>query len=216
MSEVAVRVIVADADHGSRADLVRTLNADRRITVVAEVAEVAELFAPRGAVDVIVLEARLPDRDGTRSLHALCGRPDCPPVAILADFDLDDHVIAAIQAGARAFLLKDASQESLIRAVLDVAAGGAVADPRIMARWLPRLRAVGRQPREAGLVLGLSLRERQVLQLLADGWPNAAIGARLGLTEATVKSYVSTVLTKLGVTNRVQAALLAHRLSTSD
>lgn len=210
------RVIVADGDHGTRAEVVRSLEADARVAVVAEIPTMAGLTAAPGGVDVILLDARLPDPEGEHSLRALCGRTDTPPVAVLADFDLDEQVMTALQAGAQAYLLRDTAGESLVRAVLDVAAGGAVTDPRILARWLPRLRAFGRQPREAGLVLGLSLRERQVLQLLSDGWPNAAIGARLGLTEATVKSYVSTVLTKLGVTNRVQAALLAHRLSFSD
>jgi DNA-binding NarL/FixJ family response regulator len=209
-------VIVADCDQSAHTELVKILTTDARIAVVAEPADAATLFAvlTRIDADVVLVESRIPASGGEHTLDALCAHPTGLPVALIADFDLDDHVTAALRAGVRAYLLKDAPPETLVRAVLDVAAGGAVADPRMLARWLPRLRA-GCLTVETGRLMGLSLRERQVLQLLADGYPNAAIGARLGLTEATVKSYVSTVLAKLNVTNRVQAALLAHRVAAT-
>lgn len=100
----------------------------------------------------------------------------------------------------------------LVRAVLDLASGGAVLDPRITARLLPQLRTAGGALRQRAVLDALSARERQVLGLLAGGRPNAEIAVELGLTEATVKSYVSTLLNKLGVQNRVQAALLAQKV----
>jgi DNA-binding NarL/FixJ family response regulator len=154
----------------------------------------------------------MPGMDGLTALKELLTWPDPPALAVLTTFDLDDYVATALELGAQGFLLKDAEPEALVRAVLDLAAGGAVLDPRITARLLPKLRAT--RLRENRQLDGLSARERQVLELLASGRPNSAIAASLGLSEATVKSYVSTVLTKLGVENRVQAALVAHRVGT--
>jgi DNA-binding NarL/FixJ family response regulator len=127
---------------------------------------------------------------------------------VLTTFDLDEYVTEALRIGVQGFLLKDAEPDALIRAVLDLAAGGAVLDPRITARLLPRLvpEPAPTPPRPADL----TLRETQVLRLLADGESNATIGCRLGLAEATVKKYVSALLVKLGTENRVQAALLAQ------
>jgi DNA-binding NarL/FixJ family response regulator len=162
---------------------------------------------------VALVDVQMPGTDGLTALRDMLTCPDAPAAAVLTTFDLDDYVADALRFGANGFLLKDAEPEALVRAVHDLAAGGAVLDPRITARLLPRLRTAGGSAREAGLVRALSAREGQVLRLLADGRSNADIGSRLGLTEATVKSYVSTVLTKLGAENRVQAALIAQRVS---
>jgi DNA-binding NarL/FixJ family response regulator len=130
---------------------------------------------------------------------------------VLTTFDLDGYISEALRIGVQGFLLKDAEPAALIRAVLDLAAGGAVLDPRITARLLPRLVAGGPE-RVPPRLDELTLRERQVLSLIAAGHSNAAIGESLGLAEATVKKYVSAVLAKLGAHNRVQAALLAQGL----
>jgi DNA-binding NarL/FixJ family response regulator len=130
---------------------------------------------------------------------------------VLTTFDLDGYISEALRIGVQGFLLKDAEPSALIRAVLDLAAGGAVLDPRITARLLPRLVAGGPE-RVPPSLDELTLRERQVLGLIAAGHSNAAIGDSLGLAEATVKKYVSAVLAKLGAQNRVQAALLAQGL----
>jgi DNA-binding NarL/FixJ family response regulator len=143
-------------------------------------------------------------------VSALRGLAGGPPVAVLAASAVDDDVTRAIDLGAAGFLLADAEPESLVRAVLDLAAGGAVFDPRVAAALLPRLRSNALPDNE--LLRGLSTRERQVLDLLAGGRSNGAIAAELGLTEATVKSHVSTLLGKLGVRNRVQAALIVQQI----
>jgi DNA-binding NarL/FixJ family response regulator len=187
------------------------LETDDRIRVVAEASDGAELLdvVTTTHPDVVLVDVQMPGVNGLEALRLLHELADPPAVAVLTTFDLDDYVATALDMGAQGFLLKDAEPDALIRAVLDLAAGGAVLDPRITARLLPRLRGSGL--RENHQLAGLTARERQVLDLVAAGQPNAAIAHNLGLTEATVKSYVSTLLTKLGVENRVQAALVAQR-----
>lgn len=209
----AVRVVIADDERLLRGALGVLLQADGRIEVVGEAADGAQAIDAVRAhqPDVLLLDVQMPGMGGLDALAEVLALPDPPATAILTTFDLDDYVATALDLGAHGFLLKDADPEILVRAVLDLASGGAVIDPRITARLLPRLRAAGGQLHQRAMVDTLSARERQVLQLLADGQPNAAIATELGLTEATVKSYVSALLTKLGVQNRVQAALLAQR-----
>ena len=206
-----VRLVLADDEPLLRRGLKVLLETDERIRVVAEASDGGELLdvVSRVHPDVVLVDVQMPDVDGLEALRRLRDLPDPPVIAVLTTFDLDDYVATALDLGAQGFLLKDAEPDALIRAVLDLAAGGAVLDPRITARLLPRLRGSGL--RENHQVAGLTGRERQVLALLADGQPNAVIAVNLGLTEATVKSYVSALLTKLGVDNRVQAALVAQR-----
>jgi DNA-binding NarL/FixJ family response regulator len=152
--------------------------------------------------------------DGLTVVRQLLALPVPPVIAVLGTTEADEVVLAALDLGAQGFLLSDAEPESLVRAVLDLAGGGVVLDPRLAARLLPRLRSAGPTPPQTQSLQSLSTRERQVLDLLAGGRSNQAIATELGLTEATVKSYVSTLLTKLGVRNRVQAALIVQRQST--
>src|SRR5689334_2397562 len=147
----------------------------------------------------------MPGVDGLEAVRRLRTWATPPAIAVLTTFDLDDYVATALDLGAQGFLLKDAEPDALVRAVLDLAAGGAVLDPRITARLLPRLAAGSARPGPSRLD-GLTPRELQVLRRLAAGDSNAAIGERLGLAEATVKKYVSALLIKLGAENRVQAA----------
>ncbi|MGW5054726.1 response regulator [Actinokineospora sp. NPDC004072] len=209
-ADTPIRVVLADDEPLLRHGLRVLLTADGRVDVVAEAGDGAEAVAAvrHHRPDVLLLDVQMPVVDGLTALRELS---DVPVItAILTTFDLDDYVARALELGAAGFLLKDAEPDVLIRAVLDLAAGGAVLDPRITARLLPRLRSAGLSLRRSQALTALSARERQVLDQLADGRANATIAESLGLTEATVKSYVSQVLTKLGVHNRVQAALLLH------
>ncbi|RKT53541.1 response regulator [Saccharothrix australiensis] len=210
---VPVRLVLADDEALLRRGLRVLLEADGRVRVVAEAADGAALLEAvrRQRPDVALVDVQMPGMDGLSALRALLAWTDPPAVAVLTTFDLDDYVATALELGAQGFLLKDAEPEALVRAVVDLAAGGAVLDPRITARLLPRLRAAGRL-RENPQLNTLSAREKQVLARIANGQSNSTIAAGLGLSEATVKSYVSTVLTKLGVENRVQAALVAHQV----
>jgi DNA-binding NarL/FixJ family response regulator len=211
--DVPVRLVLADDEPLLRRGLRVLLEADGRVQVVGEAADGAALLDVVRAVKpaVALVDVQMPGMDGLSALRELLTWPDPPAVAVLTTFDLDDYVATALDLGAQGFLLKDAEPDALVRAVVDLAAGGAVLDPRITARLLPRLRGAGRL-RDNPQLTSLSARERQVLELLASGQPNGAIATALGLSEATVKSYVSTVLTKLGVDNRVQAALVAHQV----
>jgi DNA-binding NarL/FixJ family response regulator len=208
-----VRLVIADDEPLLLAGLGILLKADGRIDVVAEASDgLAAINAVREhEPDVLLLDVQMPVLSGLDALAEVLALPHPPATAILTTFDLDDYVATALDLGAHGFLLKDAEPERLVQAVLDLAAGGAVLDPRITARLLPQLRVAGGQRQQRAILDTLSARERQVLALLAVGRPNAEIATELGLTEATVKSYVSTLLTKLGVQNRVQAALLAQR-----
>ncbi|GAA3432855.1 LuxR C-terminal-related transcriptional regulator [Kutzneria kofuensis] len=197
-----VRVVLAEDDAALRAGLRLLLEAGGRVEVVAEVDPGPKLPA--------VVRAQWPDVVLVSDVSALRGLDGGPPVAVLAASAVDDAVNRAIDLGAQGFLLADAEPESLVRAVLDLAAGGAVFDPRVAAALLPRLR--GNAMPDNDLLRGLSTRERQVLDLIAGGRSNAAIATELGLTEATVKSYVSALLGKLGVRNRVQAALILRQM----
>lgn len=210
VGQVAVRVVLADDEALLRRGLKVLLEADGRVEVVGEAADGAELVevALAHLPDVVLVDVQMPGVDGLEAVRRLRTWATPPAIAVLTTFDLNDYVATALDLGAQGFLLKDAEPDTLVRAVVDLAAGGAVLDPRITARLLPRLRGF-RANRQLDK---LSARERQVLELVAGGRSNHAIAEALCLSEATVKSYVSTVLTKLGVENRVQAALVAHQV----
>lgn len=211
--DVPVRLVLADDEPLLRRGLRVLLEADGRVEVVGEAADGAALLdaVRRHRPDVALVDVQMPGMDGLSALRALLAWSNPPAVAVLTTFDLDDYVTTALDLGAQGFLLKDSEPDALIRAVVDLASGGAVLDPRITARLLPKLRGAGRL-RDNPHLNTLSARERQVLALIANGQSNNTIAGELGLSEATVKSYVSTVLTKLGVENRVQAALVAHQV----
>ena len=212
-----IRVVLADDEPMLRRGLRVLLESGGAIRVVAEAEDGDRLVSAVRAhrPDVALVDVQMPGKDGLAALREVAGLPRAPVSAVLTTFDLDDYVAEALRLGAHGFLLKDAEPAALVRAVQDLAAGGAVLDPRIAVRLLPKFRSLSDSAHEVRLVRGLSARERQVLELLGDGRSNAHIGERLGLTEATVKSYVSTVLSKLGAENRVQAALIAQRVSGS-
>lgn len=208
---------MADDEELVRHGLRSVLESEPDIRVVGTAANGAELVELLSTTpcDVVLIDVRMPGTDGLTALRRLAGSsggPGQPATAVLTTFDLDDYVNDALDAGAMGFLLKDASPDFLRRAVHDLAAGGAVLDPRIVARLLPRLRGSGGGAGVDRVLAALSQRESQVLRLIGAGASNAEIAAQLQIAESTVKGYVSAVLTKLGAANRVQAALLAKRL----
>ena len=209
-----IKVMLADDEDLVRSGLRMILGSAGDIEVVAEcddghlVADLARQHRPH----VVLLDIRMRSSDGLMALRRLRSIPDPPRIAMLTTFDVDEYVSEALRLGASGFLLKDTEPEQLVRAVRDLAVGGAVLDPGVAARVLTAV-ADGERAAEPArrLLASLSEREREVLVLIGQGMSNAEIGGTLHLSEATVKGYVSSVLGKIGAVNRVQAALVAFR-----
>ncbi|GHB16558.1 DNA-binding response regulator [Streptomyces chryseus] len=210
-----IRVVIADDEPLIRAGIRMILTSDRAIEVVAEAAngreavELARLHAP----DVVLLDLQMPVMDGLTALAELGRAVPAARVIVLTTFGERENVLRALESGGAGFLLKDSAPAELIRAVRAAAAGDAYLSPGATRHVVEQL-ASGRAPARAEearrLVTALSGRERDVLALLGEGLSNADAGRRLHMSEATVKTYVSRILAKLGCENRVQAALLAR------
>lgn len=209
-----IKVLLADDEDLVRSGLRTILSSAGDIEVVAEcddgvyVAELARQHRPA----VVLLDIRMRTADGLSALRRLRALPEPPAVAMLTTFDVDEYVQEALRIGANGFLLKDTEPAQLIKAVRDLARGGAVLDPKVAARVLSAVVDGARAAEPARrLLASLSEREREVVTLIGQGLSNAEIGNELHLSEATVKGYVSAVLGKIGAVNRVQAALVAFR-----
>jgi DNA-binding NarL/FixJ family response regulator len=213
---VTVRVVFADDQTMLRSALRTVLDSQEGIKVVGEAAdgrqavEQARLLLP----DVVVMDVRMPNLDGIEATRQLVGLDLDPParILILTTFDLDEYVYGALRAGAAGFVLKDAPPDELVHAIRVVAAGESILAPTDTSRLI---RAFASQPAQPGGLDHLALqelteREVEVLRLVAGGHSNADIAAALFVTEATVKTHVGRILTKLGLTNRVQAAVFAY------
>ncbi|MFE2912963.1 response regulator [Kitasatospora indigofera] len=209
-----IRAMVVDDDALVRLGLTDLLDGDDAVEVVAQAVDglhaVEQATAHR--VDVALVDVRMPRMDGITATRRLRALPHPPRVITLTTFDLDEYVYDALAAGADGFLLKDTDPAEILRAVHLVAAGSAMLHPSAARRLIDRYHHTNRpQAAEARTRIGpLTPREKDVLALLARGDTNADIAHTLGMRESTVKSHVSRILTTLGVTNRVQAALLAR------
>jgi DNA-binding NarL/FixJ family response regulator len=208
---VTIRVLLAD-DHASvRLGLSMLLSDAEDVTVVGEAADGAEAVRRARAVtpDVVVMDLRMPGTDGIEATRTLVAEGVCE-VLVLTTFDEDALVEGALRAGAAGFLLKSVDGPGLLDAVRRVAAGEGVLAPEVTRRVLSSFAAA---PAPAGRAPGLddlTDRETDVLALLGEGLSNQQIARRLRLGEATVKTHVSRVLTKLDVRSRVQAAIAAQ------
>ena len=210
-----IRVLVVDDDALVRAALSVMLASAEDIMLVAEAAdgEQAEHAIGEHRPDVVLMDIRMPHVDGLLATERLRARPDPPHVIILTTFDADDHVLRALRAGASGFLLKDTPPPEIVRAIRLVAAGEPMLSPAVTRRLIARVtdaRATERRDHANQLLARLTAREREVAAAIAQGKPNADIGAELYMSVATVKAHVTQVLMKLDVDNRVQVALLVH------
>ncbi|MCD2198049.1 response regulator transcription factor [Actinomycetospora endophytica] len=208
-----VRVLVADDEPMVCAHLRTILDASGVVDVVATAGDGAEAVeaAVRHRPDVVLLDLRMPGVDGFAALEQLVRLDPAPRVVVLTTFDADSAVLRALGAGAAGFLLKSTDPTDLVRLVQVAADGHSVLSPEATARLVNA--STGREQlrtRAAARLDGLSERETDVLVAIGEGLSNAAIGARLYLSEATVKGYVSTVMRKLSCDNRTQAGLLAY------
>ncbi len=217
----AVRVLVVDDDPLVRSALRLMLGGSATVEMVGEVGdgdEVAEAVS-RLDPDVVLMDIRMRRMDGLAATRQLRAAPGAPEVLVLTTFDADDSVVAAVRAGAAGFLLKDTPPGDLVAAVERVAAGEAVLSPAVtrslldlVGRAEPADPGAGddRRARARAAMSGLTDREREVAEAVARGGSNAQIGEELFMSTATVKSYVSRLLVRLGCENRVQVALLVH------
>ncbi|QYN35359.1 response regulator transcription factor [Pseudonocardia sp. DSM 110487] len=211
MSPEPVRVVVADDQAAIRTGLVMILDSAPDITVVGEAADglAAVGMARDRKPDVVLMDIRMPGIDGIEATRRLIGESVCE-VLVLTTFDLDEYVDSALAAGAAGFLLKSVEAPALLAAVRAVAKGDGVLAPEITRRVIARLGAPARKPVRPPGIDELTPREMDVLTCLGRGLSNAEISAELVITEATTKTHVSRVLTKLGLRSRVQAAIAAQ------
>ena len=163
--------------------------------------------------DVAVLDARLPDGSGIEVCRTIRSVDPAIKALILTSYDDDEALFAAIMAGAAGYVLKEITGQDLIGAVRQVAAGNSLIDPALTARVLERVR---NGPGTAPELAGLTEQELKLLALIAEGLTNRQIGERMFLAEKTVKNYVSSILAKLGLERRTQAAVLASKLLSPD
>ena len=161
--------------------------------------------------DVVLMDVRMPGGDGLSATRSLALVAPSARVLVLTTFDLDDYVYGALHAGASGFLLKNASPEELVAAVRTVASGDNVLDPRVTGRVMARFARRSPTPAQSAALSSLTEREKDVLALLAQGLSNTELATRLDVSEATAKTHVSHVLTKLGVRDRVQAVICAYQ-----
>ncbi len=211
-----IRVLVVDDQELVRSGFCVILDAAEGITVVGEAAngEAAVQAAAAHQPDVVLMDIRMPGMDGleaTRLLTRFSPDRQTPKVIMLTTFDLDEYVYEALRAGASGFLLKDSPRADLIAAVRAAAAGNAMLAPTVTRRLIE---AFARRPAQTSpapsRLASLTVREREVLVLLARGSTNTEIATALFVSEATVKTHVGNLLAKLGLRDRVQAVILAY------
>ncbi|MFJ9823102.1 response regulator [Streptomyces sp. NPDC101160] len=210
-----IRVLIADDQSMVRQGFTVLLNAEPGIEVVGQAVDGADAVAQAAglAPDVVLMDIRMPGMGGIEATRLLTAPADATvKVLVLTTFDLDEYVYEALRAGAAGFLLKDASAEELAQAVRVVARGDALLAPNVTKRLIAEFSRLSPAPRVPLMdrLGALTERETEVLTLIAQGLSNAEIAARLVVAEQTVKTYVSRILTKLGLRDRTQAAVHAY------
>jgi DNA-binding NarL/FixJ family response regulator len=207
-----IKVLVADDHELARDGLRAMLAAQHDLEVVGEATDGAEAVeqALKLRPDVVVMDIRMPRVDGIEATRRLRARPGAPNILVLTTFDLDEYVYEALRAGAGGFLLKDAPSSQIAEAVRTIAAGDTLLAPAVTRRLIERYVRRPGPTAESEHLGDLTEREREVLQLVARGLSNGEIAAQLFLSEATVKTHVTRILSKLGLRDRVQAVVLAY------
>lgn len=200
-----IRIFIADDQALVRQGIRALLQTDSEFVIAGEAASgsAAVALVARDAVDVLLLDVRMPDKSGIDVIRELAQKDDLPPTLILTTFDDDAAVIDGIRSGARGFLLKDASFEQLASAIRALASGSTAFQPATAERLFrapPAHRTNGDQ---------LTDRETEVVRLMAGGFSNKEIAHALGTAEGTIKNHVSNILAKLGARDRTRAVLRA-------
>jgi DNA-binding NarL/FixJ family response regulator len=208
------RIVIVDDDALVRAGLRLMLDGADGIRVVGEAADGGDVCGVLDAhsADVVLMDLRMPGVDGIEATRRVRARPTAPAVVVLTTFDTDTEVVGALRAGAAGYLLKDMPPARIAAAVAAAAAGEPVLAPEIARRLMDAVAADGSSAGQARAALGrLTDREREVAVEIGRGSSNAEIARRLYLSVPTVKAHVSSVLVKLGVENRTQAALVVQQ-----
>ncbi|WP_433388242.1 response regulator [Micromonospora sp. KLBMP9576] len=208
-----IRVLLVDDDAMVRAGLSMMLDGVAGIVVVGEAADGQEavVASDAHAPDVVLMDIRMPRVDGITATRRLRARAHGPEVIVLTTFDTDENILHALRAGASGFLLKDTAPPQVVEAVTRVAAGEPILSPRVTRRLMDRtVTQAGAYARARAALAALTPREHQVALEIARGRTNADIATELAMALTTVKAHVSSILTKLGLDNRTQIALLAH------
>jgi DNA-binding NarL/FixJ family response regulator len=214
------RILIADDEALVRGGLAMILAAQHDLEVVGEAGDGHEALARARelAPDLVLMDIRMPRIDGLEATRRLVAEAAAPPkVVMLTTFDSDEYLYEAIRAGASGFLLKSAPPQQLVAGVRSAMAGDALLAPEITRRLLDRF--ARRPPATAGRpseLAELSPREIEVLRLIAEGCSNAEVAVSLVLSEATVKTHVNHILTKLRLRDRVQAVAIAYRSGLMD
>ncbi|MET8578166.1 response regulator transcription factor [Streptomyces sp. NPDC005012] len=215
---MTIRVMLVDDQALLRTGFRMVLDAQPDMEVVAEAGDGEEALRVLAAArpDVVLMDVRMPRMDGVEATRRVCAEADAPKVLILTTFDLDEYAFSALRAGASGFMLKDVPPGDLLAAIRAVHSGDAVVAPsttrRLLDRFAPMLPGAPDERSRARdeELARLTAREREVMVLVAQGLSNGEIAARLVLSEATVKTHVGRILTKLGLRDRVQVVVLAY------
>lgn len=210
-----IRVLVCDDQMLVRTGLVTIIEAQPDLEVAGECGDgrTAVDLAARLNPDVVVMDVRMPVLDGIEATHLLAGAGVAHPakVLVVTTFNLDEYVYRALRAGASGFLLKDAPPDTLLNGIRTVATGAALLDPdvtrQLVGKYAARIRPVDDDPGDTPL----TPRELEILRLIADGFSNSEIAVTLMISPETVKTFVSRMLAKLGLRDRVQAVIYAFR-----
>ena len=211
---MTIRVLIADDQELVRTGLSMILSAQPDIEVVGQAHDGTEAVALARSLrpDVCLFDIRMPGLDGIEATRAIAGPGVTDPMAvvIITTFDLDEYVFAALRAGAKGFLLKDAGSDLLAQAIRAAASGDALIAPNVTVRLLQAF--AGSEPAASRVqpVEPLTEREEQVLTKVAGGLSNSEIAGELYITLSTVKTHVASLMTKLGARNRVEIAIWAH------
>ena len=209
---MTIRVLVADDQSLVRAGFRMLLTGEEGIEVVAEAANGLEAVEKAARFDptVVLMDIRMPELDGLEATRRILAADRDARILILTTFDLDEYVYEALRAGASGFVLKDDPPEQLLAAIRTVAAGDALLSPAITKRVISEFTRMPR-PSPPAAIAELSEREREVFRLIARGLSNAEIGSELHISETTVKTHVTHILSKLDLRDRVQAVVLAYQ-----
>ncbi|WP_455836081.1 response regulator [Pseudarthrobacter siccitolerans] len=216
-SNPATTVLLVDDQPLLRMGFRLILEGEDDLRIVGEASDGAEAvrLVREHSPDVVLMDVRMPVLDGIEATRAITESGACSRIIILTTFDVDEYAFAGLQAGAYAFLLKDAAPQDLINAVRVVACGDAVVAPRVTQRLLETYvrgaaKPVPAVPAPDPLLADLTPRETEMLEAMAEGLSNAEIAHRHFLSEATVKTHVRRILTKLHLRDRVQAVVYAY------